>query len=108
MGLTASEVDERISRFIARVATHVPVSEVYLFGSYARGNADDYSDIDLAVISEEFGRNRHRELTLLSRCRLPDAIEIEAIPFSAEELHTLPPGSLLREILRTGRRVHGT
>jgi predicted nucleotidyltransferase len=29
-----------------------PVREVYLFGSYANGNPNEYSDIDLAIVSD--------------------------------------------------------
>jgi predicted nucleotidyltransferase len=105
MALTQTEVISRLQRFIARVSKHVPVRSVYLFGSYADGRAGDDSDIDVAVISPAFGKDRHRDLTLLSRCRMPDALEIEALPFAEQELQELPPGSLLREIIRHGRLV---
>jgi len=32
----------------------MPVKMVVLYGSYARGNATEYSDIDIAVIVDEF------------------------------------------------------
>lgn len=105
MALSAAEVASRVNRYVARVRRHVPVEAVYLFGSYAAGHPDDASDIDLAVISSAFGTARHADLSLLSRCRLPDALEIEALPFSDSELRELPPGSFLREIVRTGVAV---
>lgn len=105
MALDMAEVIARVNRFIDRVKQHVPVATVYLFGSYAEGKADDLSDIDLAVVSPAFGRNRHRDLALLSRCRLPDALEIEAVPFTERELKELPPGSFLREVVRKGRLI---
>jgi predicted nucleotidyltransferase len=106
MALSEVEVKERVRRFVARVRERVPVSQVYLYGSYASGQAGENSDIDLAVVSDAFGRDRYRELILLSRLRLPDSIEIEALPFSERELAELPPGSFLREVLRSGRLVY--
>lgn len=35
----------------------IKVSQVILFGSHAKGNAKPDSDIDIAVISPEFGQN---------------------------------------------------
>jgi predicted nucleotidyltransferase len=32
------------------------VDQAILFGSHARGTADEWSDVDLAVISPDFGR----------------------------------------------------
>ncbi len=33
---------------------NIPVNQTILFGSYAKGKYDDWSDIDLALISEIF------------------------------------------------------
>ena len=108
MALSQAEVVRRLQRFIARVSKQVPVKSVYLFGSYAEGRASDDSDIDVAVISPAFGKNRHQDLALLSRCRIPDALEIEALPFTEQELRELPAGSFLREIIRHGRPIPTT
>ena len=43
-----------ISEFVSLVSDEFPLNEVYLFGSYARGNAREYSDIDLAIVSDKF------------------------------------------------------
>jgi uncharacterized protein len=106
VALSETEVMSRVQRFIRRVEQHVPVRGAYLFGSYAAGTPNEASDIDVAVISPSFGANRHHDLALLSRCRLPDAVEIEALPFSERELQELPAGSFLREILRQGKMIH--
>jgi len=44
MNLTASEID-KIKQFFQ----DKPVKKVYLFGSYARGEADENSDVDLLI-----------------------------------------------------------
>lgn len=106
MALSRAEVEHKVAQFIERVRQHVPVGFVYVFGGYATDSADDYSDIDVAVVSREFGSNRHEDLVLLSKCRLPDAVEIEALPFSLREHEDMPAGSFLREVQRTGRLVY--
>ena len=35
-------------------ADNLPITNVYIFGSYAKGNAKEGSDIDVAVISPSF------------------------------------------------------
>jgi len=43
---------EQIKQTVADYFKDKPVKKVYLFGSYARGEADDNSDIDLGVEME--------------------------------------------------------
>ena len=40
---------EQIADIVAPIAAKYDVSKLYLFGSYARGDADEKSDIDLRV-----------------------------------------------------------
>ena len=105
MALSRPEVESLVQRYLDRVREQVPVEAAYVYGSYARGGPDEWSDVDVAVVSSAFGRDRHAELVLLSRARLPDAIAVEALPFSLHEHDTLPRGSFLREVLRTGWRI---
>jgi predicted nucleotidyltransferase len=83
----------------------VPVTAAYVYGSYAQGRATEESDIDVGVVSPAFGHDHHADLVTLSFARPPDGALIEALPFSEEELRTLPRGSFLREVIRHGRRV---
>jgi len=36
--------------------------KIILYGSYAKGKAHQYSDIDIAVISDQFGKDEIEEL----------------------------------------------
>lgn len=44
---------EQIQEKINPLAEKYNLSAVYLFGSYARGEADENSDIDLVIVSEK-------------------------------------------------------
>ena len=46
-----------IKRMIKPIATKYKVKEIYLFGSYARGEADESSDMDFLVFGGENFRN---------------------------------------------------
>ncbi|MDO8302258.1 MAG: nucleotidyltransferase domain-containing protein [Sedimentisphaerales bacterium] len=48
------EIIKVARRYAAKVKAAMPVKMVVLYGSYARGNATEYSDIDIAVIVDEF------------------------------------------------------
>ncbi|HJN17485.1 MAG TPA: nucleotidyltransferase domain-containing protein [Armatimonadota bacterium] len=105
MALGPSEVDAIVARYLERVRQRVPVAAAYLYGSYATGEADDDSDIDMAIISPAFGSDVAGEMSLLMRACWPDATHVEALPFSDAELENPSRGSFLREVLKTGRRV---
>lgn len=54
----STRVDERILAivrdFLARLARKVKLREAYLFGSTARGERLEESDVDLVVVADEF------------------------------------------------------
>ena len=50
------------------------------FGSFAKGKQKDYSDIDLAVISPNFGKDTHKEMMFLINLSSKVSDRIEAIP----------------------------
>jgi len=54
---------EEIKSYIIPIIIKYPVEKVILYGSYARGDASDTSDIDLVV--ESRGRLRNRKIFAL-------------------------------------------
>lgn len=64
----------------------IPVTEAYLFGSYAKGVAKSYSDIDVGIVSSRFGKNYWREMTRLRDLASKVDLRIEPIPFSEKDI----------------------
>jgi predicted nucleotidyltransferase len=64
----------------------IKVSQVILFGSHTKGNAKPDSDIDIAVISSQFGRDKLKEMMLLRKLALEIDSHIEPLPFSPQDL----------------------
>jgi predicted nucleotidyltransferase len=98
--LIYKEVEQYIS--LLRVK-HIPVLKAYIFGSYATGRADEWSDIDVAIVTDKFvgdGFDFRFMLTKLARTIDPD---IEPHPYLLSEFNESNP--LAGEILRSGKRV---
>jgi len=104
MALSEDQVDEIIKGFIARLSQEIPVKEIILFGSYASGNPKEYSDIDLAVISDWFeGMTKIESMQYLSRIAASYNSLIEALPFTEKEYKNLDKRTFLAGIVKTGR-----
>jgi predicted nucleotidyltransferase len=101
-------IDIPIKRYIEALEEKVKVSKVVLYGSWVNGQPHEYSDIDLAVFSPDFGKNKLLELQLLSKLSWTVDESIEAIPYSVDLLDNPNPSSFVYEILKTGKTVYET
>ncbi len=100
-GLRKSEIS-KIHKFIRLLREQgVSVSKVILFGSYAKGKANPNSDIDLAIVSRQFGRDVAEEMMLLRKAALKIDSHIEPVPLSPDDLDD-NYGTLSQEIRRHG------
>ena len=59
----------------------VKFDQIYLFGSYAKNNPRDWSDIDVAVVSKKFGKDSFEEQLLLDKIADEVSYAIEPHPF---------------------------
>ncbi len=85
MNLTPN-IRQLVQKYIATLESEgIPVKEAYIFGSFATGKASRDSDVDLAVISPKFGKDRQRERALLLKKRAAEELIIEPHPFSEQE-----------------------
>ncbi|KKM10734.1 hypothetical protein SY88_11580 [Clostridiales bacterium PH28_bin88] len=103
---TETDLEKIISRYVELLLDDVLITEIILFGSYAKGRADKDSDIDLAVISPDFGENVLRDLQLLSRKKIKVDPRIEAIAYHPNAIHKAEAGTFISEIIRTGKKVY--
>ena len=107
MVTTANELERYIEDFVQRLERGITVDLVILFGSYARGAAHEWSDIDLAVISRDFENlplwQRQELIAKLSLHRAPN---MSPLGYPSSQYHNPGPHSFLREIIRTGKVVY--
>jgi uncharacterized protein len=99
------EIIDRAVRILAEAAKP---KRIMVFGSYARGDAREDSDLDLLVIQPRV-EDRAREMVRLRRALRPLRIPVEILVYSADEVARWgdQPGSALYWALREGKTVHG-
>lgn len=78
------------------------IKKAYLFGSYAKGNPDLNSDMDIAIIFEDFPDSFDMQVELM-RLRRKFDTRIEPHPFRATDFNLSNP--IANEILKTGIEI---
>ena len=104
--MVSAEIRRLIVSFVSALrAKRIRVEKVVLYGSHASGNPRADSDIDLAIISPDFGQNRLRERTMLLQLawRIDPRLEPVAISSESYERDTWIP--LIYEIREKGIEV---
>ena len=99
--------EELIQRTIEYLKQKIHVQQVILFGSHARGEADQWSDLDLAVISPDFARMSHStRMDLLVKLAVAVDAMVEVRPYTPEDLREARPTNFLGHILNEGKIVY--
>jgi uncharacterized protein len=101
--------EEIIQEATRRLVEKFRPDRIILFGSYARGTADDYSDVDFMVITEAAKRaNRHKMMAqmdgALRGLRIAKDI-IVLTPAEFEEEKEIP-GTTARYVSQEGRLLY--
>ncbi len=96
------DVISKTKLFVQKVKeSGIKVNHAYLFGSYAKGSAKSYSDIDVCIVSPNLGRDFTEEMVKLNTISDNVDSRIEAIPFNEERLND-PYDPLAFEIRKHG------
>jgi predicted nucleotidyltransferase len=86
-GLKKAEIG-KIHKFVQLLEQQgVSISKVILFGSYAKGRANPDSDIDIVIVSTQFGQDIAEEMMLLRKIALKVDSHIEPVPLCPEDLN---------------------
>jgi len=81
--------DEVIDRMARQIVRTVDPQRIVLFGSWARGEGDERSDVDLLVVEREpFGpdRSRRQEAARIWRCLSGFRVPKDILVYSVSEL----------------------
>ena len=102
---TNTNLKEEIKKFVDLLQKEeIEISQVILFGSFAKGKQKEYSDIDLAVVSPDFGNDTHKEMLYLDSLSAKVSDRIEAIPVAEKDMK-MKYHSLIGEIKKYGKVV---
>ena len=83
----------------------IPVDRVILYGSFAAGKERRDSDIDVAIVSRDFGKDRVEEGIVLYRIAGKVDARLEPIPISVEAYENDTWIPLIYEIKAKGQEL---
>jgi hypothetical protein len=105
MDLSTDECIKKTRDFINLLNQNgLDISEAYIFGSAARGEMKEFSDIDIAVVSSEFEGILFHDIKKISKYRRMVDLRLEIHPFSLNEIQSDPP-AFFEIIQKEGIRV---
>ena len=109
-GKTKMNLKQKLNYYIETLSKIIKIDQVILFGSYARGDSHEYSDIDLAVISSDLDSKKPYfvyNIELVDKATLYDPdLQLFAFPKETFEKELGIEGSFIREIKKTGKVIY--
>lgn len=83
--MVLAEVIEIVSEFVKALKSRgIRVERAFVYGSYAQGRPRKESDIDVAIVSPDFGKDRYEEGKLLRQIAWRIDSRLEPVPISKE------------------------
>ena len=104
MDKVPTEVLNKIQKYLADLeSNHFHVEKAILFGSYAKGTYNEWSDIDLALVSDAFEGNRILDKDKIRDCNAKIGYDISPLPYRPEDFNE--DDFFVKEILETGIEI---
>jgi predicted nucleotidyltransferase len=95
------KIYEQVREFAHLLKTKHKVKNVYLYGSFARGDFHEGSDIDLIIVGEFKGRMHQRIGRILDLTHLP----VEPLVYTEAEFEQMKERAFLKEVLATAKKL---
>ena len=104
MAKTRDEVIMMIKEYVAELRKNdFDIDSAILFGSYAKGDYNDWSDIDVALVSNNFSGNRFIDKEKIRKYNAQFDYMISPMPFRTSNF--TKKDRFVNEILSTGIRI---
>jgi len=101
------ETERKVAEYIEIVKAHFELEMAILFGSHLRGEANKYSDIDVAlIVKKKPGAKCLDDEVLLYKLRRDVDLSISPTLFYMDEYEEREPASFISEVLRTGKIIY--
>ena len=100
--MTVAEVEAELERILNRLKNDPSVRKVLLFGSLARGDARDHSDIDLIVVKDTQMRFLDRLDEFYDDAR--EAMDI--LVYTPQEFEEMKERPFVKRALREGKMLY--
>jgi predicted nucleotidyltransferase len=98
---------DRLRAAVERLVAAARPKQIILFGSHARGDADDHSDVDLLVV-EPAVADRYEEMIRLNRALKGLVMPVDLLVVSEQEFEhrSATPGTVEHTARREGRVLY--
>lgn len=104
MAIATDSILEIVKRYIEDLKKNgSKIREAIVFGSFVKGTAKEWSDIDVALVSPYFTGHRFEDRRKIVPLRRKIDSRIEPIPFRPEDIYD--GGMLVEEINKTGVKI---
>lgn len=94
---------EIVGKYSEEVSKIIKVDNVYVFGSYVKGNYTEDSDIDIAVVADSFSDDFLEDILMLMKIRRKVDTRIEPHPFASKNFNDTNPYA--KHIKETGLKI---
>lgn len=103
-----AQVPDSIMNILRKYVTelekdNIHLKAVVLFGSYAKGKYEEFSDIDVALVSDDFQGVRFLDRRRITKPTLATDYRIDPLPYRSEDFNE--EDLFVKEILKTGVRI---
>jgi predicted nucleotidyltransferase len=104
MATVTDKAIEVVEKFLKQLKNaNINVEKAILFGSYVNGQAGEWSDIDIAIVSPDFSGIRFNDSKMLLPFILKSDTRIEIHPFRPEDF--TEDNLFVKEIMKDGIEV---
>jgi len=104
MAQISSEIRDLIKKFLVRLEQeNIRIQKAILYGSYANGTYNEWSDIDLAIVSDDFLGNRVLDKERMIKSIVDIDTSISPLPYRSEDFDE--SDLFVKEIIKTGIRI---
>lgn len=103
------ELENLLSELYSRIKEHYELDEMVLFGSYAKNTANEYSDVDVAVVSPSLNKKSifGNVLDISNKIKFYDPdLQLTAFPSESFYQSNLDDHGFIAEIKRTGKKIY--
>lgn len=97
-------LDESLRRAVRQLSAIPAVEKVILFGSYAAGRRDLFTDLDLIVIMQSDQAYIDRSALIYSS--LQPSVDVDILVYTPEEFERMSERGFLRLALETGQVLY--
>ena len=104
MAQVKKEIIDKLIKFVDLLElNNIKIEQAILFGSYAKGTQDRWSDIDIAVVSDNFIGDRYLDLNNLKKFIFSIDTDISPLPFRKDDFNI--ENLFVKEIIQTGLKI---